>query len=174
MISTAALLSLGIALTSAAFGSLVNYVIQQLDRLARNRERLGVVGEWLSISSSRHPMEDVPDRIDIAVTWRGITLKNKGNPHGFSYEGVAELIDRRYLVGSWRSTRAGATARGGFVFTISPQGDAMSGVFTGHDDQGEYLMGWCLGRDEKSLRRAVEFASRQRIAPLVSVSAKAA
>jgi hypothetical protein len=94
----------------------------------------------------------------------GIEFDNL-NKHLFDYSGSGTVVDRRYFVGTWKSDKPGATARGSFEFIIGPQGDYLVGTFTGNDERGNYLMCWLLGRNQVSLRRAQDFLRDQQLMP---------
>jgi len=115
-------------------------------------------------------METVGEEIEIAMRLGKIRMRNRKNPMGDDYGVDAEVAEDGYLIGSWRSLRDGAHARGSVILLVNPLGNLMYGFFTGLGHTGERTFcGWVLARQEEDLGRGVELLRNAILAPPDSV-----
>ncbi len=121
------------------------------------KPRTDLDGDWLSLSQTGETNGAVRDTVTISTRQRKLYLHNKNKTGGFDYEAWCDVYEKMLLVGPWRSVRPGALARGYLLLQIASQGQYMYGVYSGIHSNGQHmLLGWALGRQEDSLKQAVE------------------
>jgi TIR domain len=121
------------------------------------KPRTDLDGDWLSLSQTGEIKGAVRDTVIISARQGKLYLQNRDKIGGFDYEASCDVYEKMMLVGPWRSVRPGALARGYLLLQIASQGQYMYGVYSGiHSDGHHMLLGWALGRDEDSLKQAVE------------------
>lgn len=149
---------------TAIFGAIISYYVNLSIDWSRNSQDTSISGRWISASCDRTNDGNgfiVFDKLDISVSFfNGIWMRNAIH-YPYDYEGFGKIYESKYFYGTWHSLKKGANTKGAFSFTISPQGDYLTGSFTGADDGGEYTQCWVLGRDMKSLNRAFVMYKKQ-------------
>lgn len=141
------------ATLAALVGAAVPIAFSTIREYLANRRWTDLEGNWYSHSTGNEAEHS--DRVEVKRTLTGIAIRNLDIPSGYQYEGTARVLEGRYVLGSWKSTRRCATGGGPFMFTISPQGDYMYGFYGGYADNDVYtLRAWCLGQTEDALEAA--------------------
>lgn len=147
------------ALLGALLGELVSWLVLLIrGRLRRSAER-DLVGLWHSIyrSDFRDNTNLVQEEVHVTTHLGKVRMRNSKNPSEDSYEVEAELIRDGHLVGTWRSLKAGAHARGAMILMVSPLGDVMYGFFTGLGNTGERTYcSWILVRSHSDIEKAAK------------------
>jgi hypothetical protein len=152
---------------TAIAGALISYSVNLVIDWSRNTSSVNINGKWLSVScdrSSKKSEKIAFDVVNIEVTIvGGISISNlqDNKLNEYSYVGSGNVYDGRYFYGKWNSIKEGASTKGSFSFTISPQGDALVGTFTGYDDLGSYTQCWIMGRNSQSLEKGYALAQSQ-------------
>jgi hypothetical protein len=142
----------------AILGAVVGYIIQ-LDHeyIGQLRAPTGLFDEWHSSWQPTGILDCswVTEKLVIKRTILGIRLVNECNTGGYEWEAKAKLIQNKYLIGEWKSTKPGSTAEGIFALVFSIDGSYLSGVFIGPDSgRGKIASGFVLGRTYKDMDRA--------------------
>lgn len=129
-------------------------------REAITREVSGVnlTGQWYS-SYQRHdpPVGKwVRDKtIVTAIPPQKLGFRNYDDPIGSKYEAVGEITGENEIVGVWRETLCGATARGSFHLYTDWFGHKLYGVCSGPASNGAHVYsGWVLVREPNRLIEA--------------------
>lgn len=154
-------------LFTAIMGAFISYSISLLLDWSRNTSSININGKWMSVScdrSSKKSEQIAFDVVNIKVTiLGGVSISNVMNNklNDYSYVGDGNVYDGRYFYGKWKSIKEGASTKGSFSFTISPQGDALVGTFTGYDDVGSYTQCWIMGRNTQALEKGYALAQSQ-------------
>ena len=162
-----------LAVFSAVLGSILSIGIPVIVTNRQYNRRHEFFGKWKSSYQSldRPDAEWVNEEVDIDLHIRRFRIRNYSNEAKYDYIAYADLIDRTYLKGSYRSNRPGANAFGALVLTIAPRGDLLYGFWIGPNDTGERRYGgWVLGRTNDDIDRAKELL--QRSSPLFVVNSK--
>ena len=152
---------------TAIGGAIVSYAVNLSIDWYQNTSKINIDGKWLSVSCDRTATEQrfiAFDVVNINVTlFGGVKISNIANKklNEYKYNGNGVIYDGKFFYGTWASLNKGATTRGAFSFTISPQGDALIGSFTGDDDLGSYTQCWIMGRNEKSLLSGYRLSKSQ-------------
>jgi hypothetical protein len=100
--------------------------------------------------------DGIKDEIEITNKMGKFRFHNLQEAGGYKYEGSFQVMNDRTVLGEWKSTRPGATAKGELLLQIDVQGRSMYGVYSGlHSDGRQLLLGWALGRDSAALDHAI-------------------
>lgn len=132
-------------------GAYIGLFIGKYDSWIETKKRGDLRGEWFAVS---HGADEsfVKDKITVIRKRGKLYFKNVGNDFGYSYEAYCSVEANNVLTGTWRSLRIGASIVGRVTMIVNPQGDTITGIYTGKNTLGNDLfMAWQLTRQEKAL-----------------------
>jgi predicted nucleotide-binding protein with TIR-like domain len=128
------------------------------EAIAREVSGINLTGQWYSSYQRLDPPigKWVRDKTMVtAVPPQKLRFRNFDDPIGSKYEAVGELTGKNEIVGVWRETQEGATARGTFHLYTDWYGQKLYGVCTGPTSNGAHVYsGWVLVRDPNRLLEA--------------------
>jgi hypothetical protein len=156
---------------TAVAGGFISYMVNLSIDWYRNTSKLNIDGKWLSVSCDRTAQDQkfvAFDVVNINTTLlNGVKISNIANKklNEYKYSGQGSVFNGKFFHGTWASANSGANTKGAFSFTISPQGDALVGSFTGDDELGPYTQCWIMGRNEKSLIKGYNLSKSQIVIP---------
>ena len=117
--------------------------------MASATSRIDLTGRWYSA----YQTHDKP-----VGRWITDTTEVRSRPparlrfKGSTYEAIGEFSVDTEIIGVWRQTQSGASARGTFHLYVDRFGYKLYGVCTGPTSQGQNVYsGWVMVRDEKKL-----------------------
>ncbi|MEE9339456.1 MAG: hypothetical protein V3U87_15385 [Methylococcaceae bacterium] len=157
------------AIVGAILSAILSSGVPILVSWIKYKARPELLGNWKSAYQGIDESHDtwVTDYIFIDTHYGNLRFKNSNSSNDYDYTAKAKLIRGNHLIGDWISKRPGANAKGGFMLTISGQGDSMYGYWVGSDKVGARRYGrWVLARTEDGIAdatRHIEEMSKSRI-----------
>ncbi len=154
---------IGLTVFGAVFGAMFSLVLPVIINNNRHKKRPELLGTWKSIyrPDFRGSTLEITEDVEIDLHFGKLRMRNRNNPSEDTYVVHADLVQRMYVIGHWRSLKPGANAFGAIILTVSPLGNLMYGYFTGLGNTGERTYcGWVLARRKEDLSTALELLRR--------------
>lgn len=148
----------------ALLGAVFSFLLPQVIDHVRLKKRPAFSGEWLSTWEPKSPGRPqwVTEKMTITVKFGLLHFKNHDNSGGYSYEGTAQLVKGRHLIGKWKSLKPGAYSSGAFLLTIAPQGNYLFGQIVGPNDESIMAAGrFVLGRTVEDIEDGKRMLDRE-------------
>jgi hypothetical protein len=162
-----------VGLGNALLGALVADAVSFLRMWWEVNRRSDLTGEWLALAHAGD-QSHVDDRVRISIRWGRLHIVNLDKPFGYSFQAWCRVRENYIVEGSWRSMRPGAFNHGKLLLIVSPQGNAMYGVYSGMDSKGKpMILGWVFGRDQETRDSAMSLLSQSAMMPTALGSSNA-
>jgi hypothetical protein len=160
--------SLLLAILAGLSGAILKWIIPVVSEWLRIKLKTKeLVGEWYSEyqdidnSSSLWVKEKI--NIDLPFLSGKLKIENADSSKEYSYIGNAEIIDKTYLNGSWKSIRKASNANGCFILSIDSQGQNLYGYWVGSDKIGARRFGmWVLSKEKNNIEEAKKLLKESR------------
>jgi hypothetical protein len=150
-----------IAVFQLIVGAIFGQIVSRWDNWRETKGRSDLRGVWFSASHAGDGRL-VFDLIDIKNSYGKFYFKNKGNDFGYDFDGWCIVENSNTISGNWRSLRAGSTAKGNILLLINPQGNLISGCYSGQDENGaNFLFGWVMAKNEELLKTNLDKLSQK-------------
>ena len=131
----------------------------------RYKRRPEILGAWKSAYQGIDEPQGtwISEDLYIDTHFGKLRLQNSNSSENYKYTANGRLISGSHIIGEWASIRPGANAKGGFMLTVSGQGDSMYGYWVGSDKVGARRYGrWVLARTEQGITDAKEHIAEMR------------
>lgn len=160
--------SLLLAILAGLSGAILKWIIPIFSEWLRIKLKTKeLVGEWYSEYQDIDNDSSlwVKEKIDISLPFLSgkLEIKNMDSSRGYSYIGNAEIIDKTYLNGNWKSIRKASSATGCFLLSIDSQGQNLYGYWVGSDKIGARRFGmWVLSKENRNISEAKKLLKESR------------
>jgi len=123
---------------SAILGAVCSYFLPKIIFSFKIKNKSNLSGNWKAKwQPQSKDFEDwVTEDMNIRYRLDVLIFVNSNNSKGYEYKCKGKMLRNNYILGEWASTKHGATAAGGFILTLSPQGNFIYGYMTGPNNQG--------------------------------------
>lgn len=138
--------------TIGAILSLIAYIAYEHALLLRKPSEF--FGKWQSSwQPTITPSWDwVNEELVIKRRFGKIFLQNYNNSGGYHWRGRARIVENKFLIGEWKSTKHGAQMEGTFTLAIGYEGGYMCGFFFAPDTPTQKIVSaFVLGRTLKDI-----------------------
>lgn len=142
---------------------IVGYFIPIVEDLIKYGHSLKLKDEWISTWQTQggDPNSWVAETVSIRLGFRRFVLKNQNNSAAYEWIGFANVIEKRHLIGHWRSCKPGSQSKGTLMLTFATQGHYLYGYFLGPNYAGELNLGsWILARNQDAMEDAKRFLAK--------------
>ncbi len=141
----------------AALGAVFSYYFHILVENYKNKRKSEIFGKWYASYQSLREGIWKDEIVKIGYKNGKIFMKNISNPTECYYEAHGELVEKTYIIGTWKSVMDGANAIGTMMLTISANGRHIYGYWVGSADTGERrFRSWVLAKEENRIGKAKE------------------
>ena len=140
-------------LTAFASGAAV-YLTPRIIDWWRFSHQKQLLGTWKSQWEIRDLSKDnwTTETVRVELKLGKLRIESIDNPDGYEWSATAKLIEKRHLIGKWKSKRKGAMSEGVFMLSISPHGRITHGYYAGPNLMGRNRSAaWVIGRNESDL-----------------------
>jgi hypothetical protein len=139
-----------IALATTALGAVLSPIVSHWDSWYQTATRSDLRGKWLALDCFDEN-DFFIEEVTISRKFGKLYIRNHANKMGQLYDAYCTVEEPGILTGTWRSTRPGAITKGRILLIVNPQATSLTGVYSGHSDDGRHFLFFGFSQEMKRL-----------------------